>query len=173
MTDQERKQMYERKQSYVENLMSKNARVDTLTEEQHNALESLCTKRHEFHSSTKKMFYSEVPQYEYWNWFDGEINDELSKAGLPTIDFPDTTEIPCDADYELLSDEEQEEWERKVQTSNHLTSGFAAWFEYSDVYDEYCDICESINKQIEDYLRAIDEEYGTHYAPTGCARNKN
>ena len=173
MTDRER--MYEAKQRYVaaRNSESRKAAVN-LDENQLDALERLANIRHNFHSNIESYFHSESSAD--WKIFNEEsdqsINHMLRESNLPTIDFPDISDIPTDVDYfELLDDSEREEWEDKAAKVQGHT-GFSLWMEESDEYELFCTAMEEINNRIEDYLRKIDTEHNTSFAPSGFARLK-
>jgi len=158
---------YENKARYVDRVMSKNAKVDTLSEEQHDVLRWLCKIRHEIHSLDIFKFLS-IPQYlldEYES-----INDKLTEVDLSVIsDLPDVIDFPSDIDYyEIMTDDEREYWDNLAQSIDGH-NGFSLWVEES-IGDDVVNIQERINSLIERYLQDIDKEYGTHYAPTGWAR---
>ena len=153
------------KQNYVENIMRENSEVETLTEEQHEALQELARIRHEIHSSWETMWNDEASDNpRLWNYIESGIDEMLTEAELPTIEFNyEPGDIPTAEDYYIfLTEEEQEEYDNDSWK----------WREESGAFDEFADFLSEVNNKIEDYLRNIDKEYGTHYAPTGFARLK-
>ena len=150
---------YDAKQRYVDRVMSKNAEVETLSDDQHSALRKVAEMRHKFHSNPDGLFNTESASYDMWNYVaqDGEINRLLEQAGLPTIEFGDYTYTPSTFDYEELGGKDEYET-------------LAEWKEQSGVMDEFYKDFNDANERIEKYLRTIDEEHGTQYAPSGFSR---
>ena len=149
------KEGYERKREWAAKRMAENSQIDTLTEEQHEALEWLCSVRHDVHCNQDDFFCDEsANSSEYWNYIDdgngGTIREKLMEAGLPEMKWsfnPDmyTSESVC---YELDYTEEEREEER-----------------------ERClEMAEKFNLDIEKYLKTIDEQHGTNYCPSGASR---
>ena len=76
------------KQNYVEKIMRENSEVETLTEEQHEALQELARIRHEIHSSWETMWNDEASDNpRLWNYIESGIDEMLTEAELPTIEF--------------------------------------------------------------------------------------
>lgn len=150
---------YDAKQRYVDRVMSKNAEVETLSDDQHSALRKVAEMRHKFHSNPDGLFNTESASYDMWNYVaqDGEINRLLEQAGLPTIEFGDYTYTPSTFDYEELGGKDEYET-------------LEEWKEQSGVMDEFYKDFNDANERIEKYLRTIDEEHGTQYAPSGFSR---
>lgn len=171
---------YEAKQRYIERKNTENAKIETLTEDQHEALEGLCRMRHNIHSTWDRIFNSETIENSDFNEYlfgdegstrDGIINKTLSEAGLDIIDFKiDISDIP-DSNwyYTECDEEEQQAWEEKAKAAGY-PNGFTCWKETSGIYDQYADTMTRINSLIEDYLADIDTKHETHYAPSGMAR---
>lgn len=150
---------YDAKQRYVDRVMSKNAEAETLSDDQHWALRKVAEMRHKFHSNPDGLFNTESASYDMWNYVaqDGEINKLLEQAGLPTIEFGDYTYTPSTFDYEELGGKDEYET-------------LEEWKEQSGVMDEFYKDFNDANERIEKYLRTIDEEHGTQYAPSGFSR---
>lgn len=154
---------YDAKQRYIDNLNSKNARVTKLDEDQHNAIVTLARLRHELHSNWDSLWNAESSGYDrLWGYLpkDGEpglINEILEEANLPTIEFPDFSDVPTSIFYDF-----QNEY-----------SDMTEWKENSGDYDEFAEALGKANNLIESYLLKIDDENGTQYAPTGYARLYN
>ena len=168
---------YDAKRRYVDRMNRENERIDTLTPEQHEAIQFLASARHDIHTNYERAFNTESQEYDDLMEYigdDGTINQTLADAGLPTIKILYDTDFPTDFDYfELLSPQERQEWEEKAEKEEKgafSNTGFSLWMEDSGEYGEYTDHMEKLNSAIEEYLRKIDEEHGTHYAPTGWAR---
>jgi len=149
---------YERRNEAAAQRMEKNAENTSLSEEQHEVLAELCSIRHKMHCHPNGFWISESCDYRiFFNYIDSEINELLRNAGLPAIKFPDATNCPSDADWDMelnQSDYSDDEWEDMMDDAHHEALNFA----------------EKINTIIEDYLKKIDEKHGTNYAPTGALR---
>lgn len=153
MDDRTRKQMYEAKQGYADKRNADNAKIETLTEEQHNVLAWLCQVRHDLHSNSEDLFYSERSNYtKFWDYIDdgcggSVINDKLDEIGLDKIDFSEIDMIEAPSDTFCETDED-----------------------YENGLKEIHEISDKINRIIESYLSDIDKEHGTNYCPTGLSR---
>lgn len=148
------KEAYERKQAYADRRMRENREIETLTEEQHDVLSWLCSIRHKIHSmNTEHLFCSQSSDYDNWRYidtfyYDNEIMTELNSVNLPKWEWNfDSSSVTTDADEDINIDE--------------------VW---NDAIYEISGIIERWNESIEDYLRKIDEQYGTSYCPTGRSR---
>ena len=147
---------YEAKANYVDKLMKENAEVETLTEDQHNALAELCRIRHQIHTSADSFFNDESASFnELWDYIYsgteqyGYIDKLLNNNNLPIINFSINIFDYC-------------------TTSDYSDLGFT----YEEAMEQINELVEAVNAKIENYLMQIDNKHGTHYAPTGCARNK-
>ena len=166
---------YERKQAWADRRMDENRKAETLTEVQHDALAWLCSYRHELHCNHERLFSAE-----FSGEYDPEkINDRLREAGLPEFeDLPNPEDIPSDMDYfELMSDEEREEWERKADEFNKDNpdstmqyNGFSYWIEMSYEHANFINLMNEANDAIECYLAEIDNEHGTNFSVYGIAK---
>lgn len=159
--------------------MLKNSEIDTLTEEQHNALAWLCRVRHELHCSWESVFEGDSDTITPFDNSLGEceINQVLDDAGLKKIDFNfNFDDMPTENDYyNLLTDEEQEEYEQIAEEYNASHSGMqhtgcSVWKEESGEYDIFVKQMGNLNSKIEEYLRNIDKEHNTNYCPSGITR---
>lgn len=141
---------YEAKQAYIENKIGENMQIETLTEDQHIALNDLCRIRHEMHCNHDGFFNTESQYYnKFWALIDNGINEMLTNVGLEKINFDyDEFEMVTDVDYADMG------------------------YSYDDAIQFVYNITEGFNEEIEKYLREIDRKHGTHYAPTGMARFK-
>lgn len=159
------KEIYEQKNEYAAKRMEENAKIKTLTEDQHKALAMLCKIRHFVHSTERmSLFNSEsndaLQMTKYlMRIYDGDL---LEVVGLPCLNTIDFMCLPESQDwYDLLTEEERKEFDGDYQI----------WLEQGDEYYDFCDMIEEFNRDIENYLRAIDEIHGTKYCPTGMSRN--
>ncbi len=139
--------------------MDKNAEIGVesgLTEEQTEALETLCTFRHELHTSWTQVWNAESGEHsELIRQLDSGVTEMLWTAGLtPAFKF-NVDDIETNATYDIGMDDASDE-ERKNA--------------YNEAYEKTCRILSNVNRQIESYLEAIDAKYGTSYAPTGALR---
>lgn len=150
------KDIYERKEAYASRRMLQNAENENLTPEQHDILAWICSKRHEVHTNQDDFFYSEsTNSAEYWSLIDdgcgnGIIRDKLASVGLPDL-----------------------KW--SFNADDYMTDALCKEFGYSeeDIETEYescIKMAGQFNNDIEQYLRAIDKQYGTDYCPSGVGR---
>ena len=154
------KEVYEGKRRYAEKRNRRDAElIKTLTQEQHDALAQLAEARHEMHSNTDALIRgvdrrSDI-EFELF-----QANTALEKAGLkPIKELPfeecDVREECCTwiIDIDLLIEIDEFDEDR-----------------FDEIYYELSEKWAKINDIIEEYLRNIDDEHGTHYAPTGWGR---
>lgn len=137
----------EKRERYAAYIMERNARVTSLSEKQHKTLAWLCKIRHEIHCDVKAFFYTECDNYnKFLEYIDNEsssgIRGRIKEVGLPDFNWSFCIDID-DLNYEL-----------------HYAGK-----------KESIRLVETINSDIEKYLTAIDEKYGTYYCPSGFARN--
>lgn len=173
------KDAYFGKQLYAERKMAKNAEIDTLTEEQHEVLAELCRIRHEFHSTDSDKYFNSESQYNLEEVFSPKgdsIYSQLEEVDLPSLSELDFDELPSSSEWDWLDEDEQQEWENKAEelnkkeTGHFIYTGYELWKE--EVMENFDKFLSDYNEVIEDYLRKIDEKYGTEYCPTGIARNR-
>jgi len=151
------KTIYERRAENAAIRMAKNAEVSSLTEEQHQALNELCSRRHAMHSNMDSCVTSRENGIMANLEKTGVI---LAQAGIPChvlpsdeSDYIDIDDIDSLYEYDDVpeDDEERQEW-------------------YTDNYSRIMSELSELNEQIEKYLRSIDEQHGTSYCPTGEQR---
>jgi len=170
--------LFEAKQRYADNRNKQNSKITTLTEEQHSALSNLARVRHEFHSQIDRMVKnSDVFGKNETNLIIANI--ELQKSGLKKIPFiPIVDEI--DIGYTSIDDnisaldvlietgEGLDGEEMPNEEENEVA--YREWYE--DNYHKIYEALDVWNEKIETYLKNIDKDHGTTYAPTGHARLK-
>jgi hypothetical protein len=154
------KEQYEyRRESAARRAYDNKTSCDSLTEEQHDLLAEICSMRHEIHCNQSSLYNTGSGSYsEYWHWLsdaadDGEdINSKLKRAGMKTIEWStNMEEAECDNDrYDGIIDDTDEADEENR--------------------DSFYERMESINNDIEAYLRIVDEKHGTDYCPSGFLR---
>jgi len=170
--------LFEAKQRYADNRNKENAKIKTLTEEQHSALSDLARVRHEFHSSIDTM----VKNGDVFGKNETNLiiaNIELQKSGLKKIPF-----IPIvdegDIGYTSI-DDNITPLDVLIETGEGLDGedmpneeenevAYREWYE--DNYHKIYEALDVWNGKIETYLKNIDKDHGTTYAPTGHARLK-
>ena len=173
---------WEAKQAYVERVMSENRKADTLTEEQHDFLSRLAQERHNLHVSWDDVWTSRAS----FDFLFDDMGSDYAPLIARELDLPELKISECVSDwsipseddyYELLDSDERDEWERLADEYNDTKpegamyqTGASMWREESGEYEYFAERLTAVNNEIENYLRAIDEQYGTHYAPTGVAR---
>lgn len=130
-----------------------------MSEEQAELISKLCAIRHEFHCNMDSLTKSS----EDHSTFDEieNIEDVINESGLPQLN---VASMLLDADdmngliYEYGDDVPED----------HDSQEFQDW--YDDNYSRIHGELEGVNKAIEDYLRVIDKDYHTSFAPTGKLR---
>ena len=161
------KETYEKKEEWAvshNKEQSEIAIANGMTEEQAAAMEQLCKDRHYLHTHASDLFISESSDHltickmldtEYES--ESNIHNYLTKAGLSnnlsfdTISLDDNSTYDVDQDFN--DDDEREEARIKALENS-------------------ADFMEKVNDKIEQFMRAIDEKYGTQYCPTGIARSQ-
>lgn len=155
-----RKQMYEAKAGYVEKIMRENQRKRTLTPEQHRLLYELCFFRHKMHKNVKDLWSGnaeEMLDELDTDALEGGLREEIEEA-FGVAPFERRNLMNADIWWELSGKEIADDDERE---ENRV-----------DWYDEFYGAVGDINREIERFLRRIDEKHGTRYCPTGYAREK-
>ena len=160
------KRQYEQRANSAAKRMAENAKNDSLTSEQHEVIASLCSYRHNLHSSMDRICQNDE------NGYKNElirINSLLKEVGLTPMDF---CGINPGEDYIDIDDMQESIFFAKEDGSYIDKDDYPK--EYQDWYDEtYFSIMEkleSLNKKIENYLSEIDKKYNTSYCPTGALR---
>lgn len=151
---------YRRESAAARNLTNEQIAVQNgMSEDQAELISKLCTIRHDFHCNMGSMAKSN----EDHSIIDAieQIEDDINKSGLPQLnvsrlllDLDDMNGLIYDYGDDVPEDHDSQE--------------FQNWYDdnYARIYDEL----EGVNKAIEDYLRVIDKDYHTSFAPTGALR---
>ena len=142
-------ELYEKRRENADRRYLENKKITSLTEEQHDVLADLCTIRHDIHCSWRSMYLSESGCNLYSQLM--ELVEEIKNINLGKISIPEPENIPGDEDRYIGLIEDTDEAE-------------------DENYEKFCDIMEEINTKIEEFLRKIDNNHGTNYAPTGAHR---
>lgn len=154
------KEAYAGKKEWSAKRMLANREKETLTEAQCDAIEELCRFRHELHCNQKALFHTGSSYYsEYWdnigyNGHESDINKTLCNAGLPLIFNHEEDVLPTDDDINSDDYDTDDDYQE----------------EHDELLLEVLEFASEVNKEIEKYLRSIDEMYGTDYAPSGATR---
>ena len=150
-------------------------RVSSLSVEQHEALENLCTLRHDVHSTDAGDLYnSKSGEFSWLSSSYRSVCEQLSESGFEAMnrfvwEVPDEV-WPNDNDwYWILTEEEKEEWERKAKIENRQND---IKRDGNDLFKEECirKIEESLKKwntRVKAGLYLFDQVYGTEYCPYG------
>lgn len=122
----------------------------TLTPEQHDLLAELCAFRHDLHhnwdsawneeSQNFDKFANNISEYSVEDGLSEKIMAALGEAPFKRIDYP---------------------------TSNTYELDDLTW---EEGYEQACDLFAQVNDEIEEFLRDIDRDHGTDYAPSGTTR---
>lgn len=154
------KDAYDKKREYAARKMMRNKEIDSLTDEQHDALSNLCSIRHKLHTNMDKVTKSDNDNIKK----DIVIaNIQIRESGLNPMEFVPLDEIDyidIDTIEDLYIYEEDSIPEDEEERQNWLD------YNYERIYSEL----SILNNKIETYLKQIDEQYGTEYCPTGLSR---
>lgn len=143
MTKKER----ETRTKWLKKKMQENARSESLTMVQHTALMILCAYRHRLHVATEQFFALTEEAIRCRNFFQNQLPILLRTAGLPALGTDLSFSIPNKS---------------RISRGNIL--------EDMSAYYLCAAYISGLNSDIEDYLRTIDRECGTEYAPSGAQR---
>jgi len=145
--------------------MSENRELTALSEEQHDALEELCTFRHELHIDWNGAFFSGSGSFAKYieelstygeNPLSVKINSLFGEMPFTPTDYPCDDDALEEANAQGLSYDEEGDKKRNEIFEN------AKWEAYG--------IFSNINEQIESFLLKIDRKHGTNYCPSGATR---
>ena len=155
------KQQYEyrRESAAARNLNNEDVAVQKgMTSDQASLISKLGASRHEFHCTIDRI----VKSADNDSMSDiVEIEKSINESGLPELDIVSRLLDIDDIDglvYEYGEDVPED----------HDSEEFQNWYDdnYARIYSEL----EEVNKSIEKYLANIDNQYGTHWCPTGQLR---
>jgi hypothetical protein len=146
------KDQYQRRAENSAKRMEIQKQISSLTEEQHDAIAKVCSMRHDLHSNLDALLISESVNFSTFNsWLCGD-NDESFNMLLKNVGI----------DNDLSWSPED------LPADDSMWSEF--YSDYDEFYEEEYEIASNIHLQIENFLRKIDAEHGTSYAPTGFQR---
>jgi len=161
-----KKRQYEQRAFSASKRMAENAKNDSLTSEQHEVIASLCSYRHNLHSSMDRICQNDE------NGQKNElirINSLLKEVGLTPMDFcgynPGEDFIDIDDMQESIFFAKEDG--TYIDEDEHPQE-YQDW--YDDTYHEIMQKLEDLNTNIENYLSEIDKKYNTSYCPTGALR---
>ena len=135
---------------YVRVLMEANRQNKNITANQHQFLKTLASIRHDLHQKSAKYFYNTE--------FTSEV--DMFFMTIKSMEYFQSLKIPYP---EVMI----QMFEQLQSCKNQQTEDFGKSVQ------KYAFAEEQLNDAIEHYLRAIDKEKGTKYAPTGVQRNPN
>lgn len=157
-----KKEIYARKAEWAAKRHAKNSatgQLNGMSEDLTEAIERLCSLRHELHTSEKSIFLREADTLSQLV----KINHTLAELGHVM------TFIPSDvSDYIDIDSDDVVYFYAEEEGIEVGTDEFMEFYEehYTRVVGELNDL----NNKIEGYLRDIDNRYGTSYCPTGYTR---
>ena len=161
-----------RQQMYVERKNRWNELNDNLSEEQHEAIQSLCAARHWMHVNAVDIAMGKSFEDEKLNdLIHSKLNDELIECGFDKIEgLKDYQDVYPEDMFVDVYDAEHEDTARELYERDE-DSYYNERDKYIfENYDKTSEICEHNDKIIIEYLKEIDEKYGTEYCPTGMSR---
>ena len=135
---------------YVRALMEANRQNKNITANQHQFLKTLASIRHNLHQKPAQYFYNT----EFTDEVDVFFTTIKSMKYIQSLNIPyPESMIQLFGQLQFYKNQQTEDFGKSVQN--------------------YAFTEEKLNDAIEHYLRAIDKEKGTKYAPTGVQRNPN
>lgn len=152
------KEIREGKEIYAQRRNYENVELAVLngaTEEQARAIARLCGDRHYIHRNRSRVFYAESGDAEtigelLSNCSSESINDYLSKAGLPRIEYTYSFDDDTSNNYLYeLEEMTREEAEEKTE-----------------------EVMKQFDEDIMKYIQDFDKKYNTHFTPTLVGRTK-
>lgn len=142
--------MLSRRNENAAERMFENSKIQTLSEEQHEALSELCRMRHEIHSNQESLYISEASEQSLFSEL-YQILNEINKLFKNKLILPNPEDFPSDDDKynDIIENTEEAEEENLA---------------------EFYKMMNKLNSDIEKYLKNIDKEHKTNYCPTGATR---
>ena len=159
------KSVYERKSDWAgkkNNEECEKGMKNGMTAEQAEAMKRLCADRHYIHTHAEELFYEESADYpRVTGLLDPDcgsttesIWEYLKSAGFDNNLFADTSVLDDDHTYNQYEDSAEKNDEKMRQKA------------LSECYV----FIEKMNSKIENFMRSIDEKFGTEFCPSGKAR---
>lgn len=183
-----KKEMYEGKQRYADRVFRESVeKADgKLTEAQLSAIYDVRSDRHWFHVNGENgLINDESPEHDRavfiatGSWWDEDEWETLRCLGCGEPYLPgDYDCFMSDGDwYDVMSDEDKAQYYDAIGNSFYAEDpdrDHAAFLLFLDKAQENnAALVERINGEIEHWLAAVDEKYGTSFAPTGNSRLLN
>jgi hypothetical protein len=167
------KDVYDGKAEFAARRMAENAKVKSLTPEQHEALAYLCSIRHEIHSAGVADMWND--QCVLFDLIHAEMRLNDLDLNCPYFyDEDGTTEDGYLVTSDDYSDHDSDEWQEAHDDCIDDVDGEddpdLDYYILDYMQNKLGDQLEAMNRRIERYLRRIDEKYGTDYEPSGASR---
>lgn len=154
------KEQYQGKTEWAAKRMSENLDNSSLTTEQHDAVATICTLRHEAHTSFNQ-YWNPQGTSTLSNLFPSEwetdypiVEQLIQEANLPQIIWSTKrtySNSPSIEDfYEEIGDDMDEDEKNEI---------------LDDMKNELQETLNRLDQDVRDYLAYIDKVYGTNYAP--------
>lgn len=164
------KEAYEGKQKWADRRMAENKKIESLTEEQHEALSDIAKKRHDLHINFESAFLTESSKYDDFNFYpseweieDSEIVKLINENNLPEIKIHKRT-------YNNWINDQEFHEEMKELNIDSGTSEYNEKLNYAKEITN--DTLNLLDQDVRDYLAYIDYLYGTNYAPNRATKDK-
>lgn len=133
-----------------------------MTEEQAEFIGELCSLRHELHCNIDHLVSG--PDCDIARSL-VLLNKKIKESGIKHMTF-----IPSEHDDYIDIDDiySMGEWCDDIPDRDEDEEAYREWYNttYEDLYEQWSDI----HTKIEEYLKDIDEKYGTSFCPTGAQR---
>lgn len=131
-----------------------------MSQEEASLVSELCSFRHELHVSVSSLTRSGEGSAELRRRAD-DLDYRIEASTLPRICFASMLDDIDDLDGLIYNYGDD-------VPADHSSEDFSEWYDenYRRIYAEY----EGVNVMIERYLRALDDEFGTHWCPCGALR---
>ena len=161
------KDIYDKKANWASERMERNKEIKSLTVNQHDALSTIASKRHNLHVSSGGN-PSRYDSEGYYNFFGSTFLDGKGKL----IEIIEENNLPKFKPYLIIdeftylggdewNDDEIDGYDENLDLGSE---------DYDKKYDAYLNIIlnniELLDQSVRDYLAYIDYLYGTNYAPS-------
>lgn len=188
------KEDYERRQRNADLRMAENAKIETLSEEQHEAISSLATFRHDYHCNMNSIASHSPTTNEYTrkavkvaeeiiqlgiisNTYIFLADDcEFIKKDIKITDYIANINEMIDTADAMVEDDEVAIYDYNYyKDTSHTIDDYEESRELRlEVYEFYhsraLKQADDLHKFLEKLLNIVDKQYGTNYAPTGALR---